>query len=120
MKEQLLGAFGSVTEFHEHDPGLARAFFKELLFVSEPVRAGVTDFMRGFFRQLSDLLEEAQRRGLLYEDVPVQQLSSNLYAAWYLLMQRRLSGAVTVDDVHRLMGDSFGVALMRLVPVAAR
>ena len=45
---------------------------------------------------------------------------SNLYAAWYLLMQRRLSGAVTVDDVHRLMGDSFGVALMRLVPVAAR
>ena len=36
VKEQLLGAFGSVTEFHENDPGLARAFFKELLFVSSP------------------------------------------------------------------------------------
>ena len=76
----------------------------------------MTDFMRGFFRQLNDLLEEAQRRRLLYEDVPVQVISSNLYAAWYLLMQRRLSGAVTVDDVYRLMGESFGVALMRLVP----
>jgi AcrR family transcriptional regulator len=114
--EQVLSAFGHVTSYHEHDPGLARAFFKELLFVSESARPAVSDFMRAFFEQLHTLLEEAQRRDLLDPEVPVRGLADNLFASWYLLMQRRHTGALSEEGLRRRLDTSFRVALHGITP----
>ena len=116
--EQVLSAFGHVTDYHEHDPGLARAFFKELLFVSESARPAVTDFMRGFFGQLHALLEEAQRRDLLDAEVPVRSLADNLFASWYLLMQRRHTRALSDESLRRRLDSSFRVALQGITPAS--
>jgi AcrR family transcriptional regulator len=116
VADQLLAAFGHVTSYHEHDPGLARAFFKELLFVSESARPAVRDFMRAFFGQLHALLEEAQRRDLLDPDVPVRSLAQNLFASWYLLMQRRHTGALSEETLRRRLDRSFRVALHGITP----
>jgi AcrR family transcriptional regulator len=114
--EQVLSAFGHVADYHEHDPGLARAFFKELLFVSESARPAVSDFMRGFFEQLHALLEEAQRRELLDGEIPVRSLAENLYASWYLLMQRRHTRELSDESLRRRLDSSFRVALHGITP----
>lgn len=109
--DQLLAAFGHVTDYHEHDPALARAYFKELLFVSGPVREGVTEFMRGFYRQLTGLLADAQDRGLLDPDVPVRRLSSSLFALWYVLMQRRHTRLLSRAGLRERIEADFRLAL---------
>ena len=114
--EQLYEAFLHVTRHHEADQELARSFFKELLFVSEPVRTSVTHFMRGYLSQLAAVVEEAKRRGKVDPDVPVVPLVNNLFAAWYLMMQRRHTGATSIAEAELQLWHSFHTALFGLVP----
>jgi TetR/AcrR family transcriptional regulator, cholesterol catabolism regulator len=111
LLEQVLQAFGSVVAYHEGDPGLARSFFKELQFVSDPIADGVRQFMRGYFRALEALLAKATERGELMPDVSTRTLASNLYAAWYTLIQRRHAGHLSLEDLHMRLRESFELQL---------
>jgi TetR/AcrR family transcriptional regulator, cholesterol catabolism regulator len=114
--DQMLSAFGRVIAYHEQEPALARIYFKELMFVSPAMRAGVSDFMRQYFGQLGDLLDQAKANGLLDPEVPSLILAHNLWAQFYQLMQRRY--ATNMDPaavVHALEG-GFRVALWGMVP----
>jgi AcrR family transcriptional regulator len=118
--DQMLSAFGRVAAFHEQEPELARIYFKELMFVSPAMRAGVTDFMRQYFGQLADLLDEAKRNGLLDPEVPSVTLAHNLWAQWYQLMQRRYASGMDQGAVLHGLEHGFRVALWGMVPQEAR
>lgn len=114
--DQLLAAFGYVVRFHEQDPQLARAFLKELQFVSEPASLDVSDFMRNFMMRLTDLLVDGQARNDLEDDVPVRTLATNLYSIWFSLMQRRYAGRMTVEDLYEHLDAGFRLQLRGLRP----
>lgn len=118
LLEQLLTAYLHVTRHHEGDLELARSFFKELLFVSEPVRTSVSMFMRDYFLRFSEVINEAKRRGKVDPDVAVMPLVNNLFAAWYLMMQRRHTGTIGIEEAEAQLRSSFATALHGLVPRA--
>jgi AcrR family transcriptional regulator len=114
--DQLLSVFGQVTAYHEREPALARIFFKELLFVSPAMRSGVTEFMRGFFAQLEGLLTRAQCNQLLEPEVPALTLAQNIYAQWYVLMQRRHTGTLSESGLLSSLQRGFAVSLWGMIP----
>jgi AcrR family transcriptional regulator len=116
LLDQLLATFGHVTEYHEREPRLARAFFKELLFVSGAVRVDVTAYMRDFYQQLAGLLDQAQRNGLLAADVPTATLAQNLFSQWYVMMQRRHTREMTLDELLAEIKASFEVSVWGITP----
>jgi AcrR family transcriptional regulator len=89
---QLTALFDQVVAVHERDPALARAFLKELLFVSDAERAGVSEFMNGLMDRLAGLVRRAQARGELDPDLPPRALATNLFAVYFHLMQCRYGG----------------------------
>ncbi|MGF1595507.1 MAG: TetR/AcrR family transcriptional regulator [Acidimicrobiales bacterium] len=116
--DQVLGAFRHVTEYHEQDPALARAFFKELLFVTGPIGDLTSDFMRQYFLDLSRVLAEAQSRGLLSTKVNPYPLAKNLWASWHALMQRRFNNRMTSERLLLNLEEAFRTALVGLTPEA--
>ena len=108
---QLMSAFGHATAYHEKEPELARIYFKELMFVSPAMRAGVTDFMRRHLAKLGGLLDRAKANGLLDPEVPSAVLAHNLWAQYFLLMQRRHSGTVDPATMLHLLERGYEVAL---------
>ncbi|MDH4077333.1 MAG: TetR/AcrR family transcriptional regulator [Acidimicrobiia bacterium] len=115
LPEQLAAVFGHVTRFHEGDPELARAFLKEVLFVSSAVRAGVNESMRFIFGGIADLVVRAQERGELETGVPPFQLARNLFYLWYPLQQLRHAGASTMAEAIERFDASLTVALRGLL-----
>ncbi len=115
LSEQLAAVFGHVTRFHEGDPELARAFLKEVLFVSPAVRAGVNESMRFIFSGIADVLGRARERGELDPEVPPFQLARNLFYLWYPLQQLRHAEACTVDETLERFDASLAVALRGLL-----
>lgn len=116
LLQQLVQAFGEVSDFHAQDPELARTYFKELMFLSSTNQSSTADFMRKYYDRLTALLIEAQDVGQLRHDVPVAILARNLFASWYHLMLRTYSDRAPSDDVRPKMEASFSVALLGLAP----
>jgi AcrR family transcriptional regulator len=116
LLEQLLATFGLVTDYHEREPRLARAFFKELLFVSPAIQVDVTEYMRGFYRQLSRLLDDARCAGKLVAEVPTDVLAQNLFSQWYVFMQRRHTREMSYEELRTEMERSFKVSLLGITP----
>ena len=96
---QLTVIFDEVISVHERDPALARAFLKELLFVSDAERPGVTEFMDRLMDRLAGLVRHAQERGELDDDLPPRALATNLFAVYFHLMQCRYGGYLDADDL---------------------
>jgi len=115
LPDQLAAVFGHVTRFHEGDPELARAFLKEVLFVSSSVRAEVNQSMRFIFSGIADVLARAQERGELDSDVPAFQLARNLFYLWYPLQQLRHAGASTLEETFEHFDAAIAVALRGLL-----
>lgn len=113
---QLARLFGRVTEQHETELPLARAFFRQLQFVGDPARAGVAEFMRAIYGRLIELLEQAQSEGRLDPEVPAASLTANLFAIWYLRMQRHTGGLLDLDYTLERLTRDFGTALWGLTP----
>ena len=109
--EQLMTAFSHVTAYHEQEPELTRIYFKELMFVSPAMRSGVSEFMRHFIGRFVELLEKAKVNGLLDPEVPTGMLAHNLWAQYYILMQRRYAGSIDPESLLPRLGHSFQVAL---------
>ncbi|MEZ5411326.1 MAG: TetR/AcrR family transcriptional regulator [Acidimicrobiales bacterium] len=111
LAEQLTAVFGHVTRFHEGEPELARAFLKEVLFVSPAVRAGVNESMRFIFGGIANLLVRAQERGELDPGITPFQLARNLFYLWYPLQQLRHAGASSMAEAMEHFEAALAVAL---------
>lgn len=114
--EQLLQAFGEVSDFHCRDPKLARAYFKELMFLSTEGESATSDFMRKYYDRLTALLIEAQDNRGLREDLKVKVLARNLFSQWHHLMLRRLTHQFPESELKPRLRESFTVALLGLTP----
>ena len=114
--DQVLTPFLHVTDYHCRDMSLSRAYFKELMFTTGPVAESVSDFMKGFFRRLDELLEEAQNRGLLCTEVDRRSLGRNLFSIWYYQMQRFTNRKESPRELRASIETSFRTAFAGLVP----
>ena len=115
--DQLLNAFGEVSDFHDRDPKLARSYFKELMFLpNSDDRTSTADFMRKYYDRLTALLVDAKEDGRIRHDVAAPVLARNLFASWYQLMLRRYTDRITQDEVRPQLRASFSVSLMGLAP----
>src|SRR5262245_50493604 len=97
LEEQLRSVFHHVTLFHERDPELARAFFKELLFVTPPIRETTAEFMATLYERLEKMIMRAQEMGELDPLVPGRHLARSLFSLWYTVMQHRYAGVLDLD-----------------------
>jgi len=114
---QLMSLFGHVTRVHHGEIELARAYFRQLEYVEEPARTGVDDFMRSIYGRLTALLERNQAGGRLDDTVPVQTLAGNLFARWYLRMQRHTARGHSLEHTLGWLAEDFRVALWRMTPI---
>lgn len=113
VADQIITAFCHVADFHLREPGLSRASFRELPFTTGSVRHRCSAFQSDLDARLAGVLEEAKRRGRLTADVDHHALATNLFAAWYVQMQRRLGRGLD-DDLHRSLERSVRTALAGL------
>jgi AcrR family transcriptional regulator len=109
--DQLLVAFLHVAEYHEQDASLSRAFFKELMFTTGPVADSVDEVMQNFHRSLEALLEEAQAKGALCPEIDPRLLGRNLFAVWYVVMQRHLNRRDGAEVLRSNIEESLRTAL---------
>lgn len=116
LLDQLLGAFGAVVEYHERDPELARAFVKELLFVSEESWSQVHEVMQAFYDGLEHLLRSAQARDKLTDAVPARALGVNLFNLYFALIQRRFAGHLEPGQLRERLETAFRIQLLGLTP----
>ncbi len=116
LLEQLLQVFTDMSRFHMHDPGLARAYFRELSFIPLGSKGQAMAVMQQNYERISHLLATAQERDQFRADVPLLVLSRNLFAIWYDLMRRALTELLDPSEVRARLEQAFTVALMGLVP----
>jgi AcrR family transcriptional regulator len=116
--DQVTAVFHHVAVFHEADPELARAYFKELMFVSPPVRDTAARFMETVYDRLEALVLAAQERGVLDEGVPSRNLARHLFTIWYPVMQSRHSGELALEQAERRFRSALRLTLWGMVPEA--
>lgn len=115
ISSQLVAIFSAVAVTHAGELNLARAFFKALQFVEQPTRSGATELMRDIYSKLIAIIEAAQSRGELDPAVPARGLAENLFASWFMLMQRHTAGRSSLDQVLTRLANSFELALRGLL-----
>lgn len=116
VADQMLHLFLAVTRHHNRDPGLARAYFKELPFVSEQVRSEVVTLTRSLINGLVELLDDAIQRGELAEHVNTMALANNLFSCWYQFMQRYFGDWFDSATLERHLAASVRTAFEGLTP----
>ena len=114
LLDRLLALFGHVTEVHERDTLLARAFVKEVMFVSEGERTQVNEFMTEFLDRLAGVLSDAQTRGELIADVSPRALASNLWALYFHQLQLRFGDYIRAEALERFVRDALTLHLRGL------
>lgn len=114
--ERIVHLFGHVIAAHERDPALSRAFVKEVMFVGELERAGVTEFMNRWSGRLAGLLRDAQTRGELSSSVRASSVAMNLYALFFYLLQCRYGGYVAPQDLMGRLREGVTLQLQSLTP----
>lgn len=103
---ELMHVYGAMIAHHERDPELARAFVKEMLFVSPPDRALVFEFIDGLAARVAARIALRQARGELDASVPPALVADNLFALFIARLQRslgldeRLAGEVLTERLR--------------------
>ena len=118
LLEQLTTVYGAMIRFHGRNPGLARVFVKEVMFVGEGLRQSIAEFVNGLEGRWLTLIETAKQRGELAADVPAAVLAENCFAAYLLLLQKWLGlggPLATAEHIARLR-QCFELQLRGLVP----
>jgi AcrR family transcriptional regulator len=93
LMTELLHVFGAMTQHHERDPELARAFVKEMLFVSTADRAQVFEFIDGLNARVAQRIAQRQARGELDAAVGAAQVADNLFALFIARLQKSLGAS---------------------------
>jgi AcrR family transcriptional regulator len=115
---ELLYVYGAMIEHHERDPELARAFVKEMLFVSAPDRAQVFEFIDGLDARVAERIALRQGRGELDPSVSAVLVAENLFALFIARLQKWLAADAGLDGEEALarLRDAFAVQLRALEP----
>jgi AcrR family transcriptional regulator len=115
---ELLHVYGAMIEHHERDPELARAFVKEMLFVSAPDRAQVFEFIDGLGARVAERITLRQARGELDASVSAALVAENLFALFIARLQKWLAADARLDGDEALvrLRDAFAVQLRALEP----
>jgi AcrR family transcriptional regulator len=115
---ELLHVYGAMIEHHERDPELARAFVKEMLFVSAPDRAQVFEFIDGLGARVAERIALRQARGELDASVSAALVAENLFALFIARLQKWLAADARLDGDEALvrLRDAFAVQLRALEP----
>jgi AcrR family transcriptional regulator len=117
LLDQLMHVYGAMVAFHDRDPGLARVFVKELMFLGEGTRAGVAAFIYGLIDRWATLIEQAKQRGDLDRDVPAAILARNCFATYLFSLQEWLglaSPALAAPEHMAQLREGFAVQLRGL------
>jgi AcrR family transcriptional regulator len=114
LPERITNLFGHVIAAHERDPALTRAFVKEVMFVGDLERQGVTEFMDRWMTRLGDVLRDAQARGELSSTVKARVVSMNLYALFFYLLQCRYGGYLSPQDLMTRLREGVTLQLVSL------
>jgi len=115
---ELLHVYGAMIEHHQRDPELARAFVKEMLFVSAPDRAQVFEFIDGLEARVAERIALRQARGELDAGVSAPLIAENLFALFIARLQKWLAADAGLDGADALvrLRDAFAVQLRALEP----
>ncbi len=122
LLDEFLHVYGAMISFHEHDPELARAFVKEMLFVSPPNRANVLEFIDGLDAKLAERIVLLQRRGALDPAVPALRVAENCFALYIVHLQQWLAAEErpAVTTLLARLSEVLALQLRALEPRAAR
>lgn len=90
LLDEFVHVYGAMIVFHERDPELARAFVKEMLFVSGRNRAAVFEYIDGLDAQLAARIEFRQARGELDASAPARLVAENCFALYIARLQKWL------------------------------
>jgi AcrR family transcriptional regulator len=117
LLDQLMHVYGAMVAFHDRDPGLARVFVKELMFLGEGTRAGVAAFIYGLIDRWAALIEQAKQRGDMDRDVSAAILARNCFATYLFSLQEWLglaSPALAAPEHMAQLREGFAVQLRGL------
>ena len=118
---ELMHVYGAMVVHHERDPQLARAFVKEMLFVSPPDRALVFEFIDGLGARVASRIARRQACGELDASVSAALVADNLFALFIARLQKslglneRLASAELLAHVR----EAFALQLRALEPRTA-
>jgi AcrR family transcriptional regulator len=99
LLEQLLHIFNAVIAYHEQNVELARIFVKELQFVEGRLRQEANALLSDWYERMAKLIEGAQERGELREDVPPLPLARNCFALYFFQLKQWLSGDLSREKL---------------------
>jgi AcrR family transcriptional regulator len=119
---EVLHVYGAMIAHHERDPELARAFVKEMLFVSPSNRALMFEFIDGLSARIAARIALRQERGELDADIPARLVAENLFALFIARLQKwlGLDERLLSEELLGRLRESFGLQLRVLEPTAAR
>jgi hypothetical protein len=115
---EVLHVYGAMVALHERDPQLARAFVKEMLFVSPRDRALVFEFIDGLCARVAARVALRQACGELDGSAPASLVAENLFALFMARLQKWLALDERLgrdEHVERLRG-AFALQLRALEP----
>ena len=113
---ELMHVYGAMIALHARDPELARAFVKEMLFVSSRDSARVFAFIDALNARVAARIALRQARGELAADAPAGLVAENLFALYIARLQKWLGqGEQLASDEHlRRLRDAFALQLRAL------
>ena len=118
LLDEIVHVYGAMIVFHERDPELARAFVKEMLFVSGRNRAAVFEYIDGLDAQLAARIEFRQARGELDASAPARLVAENCFALYIARLQKWLGAderLASAEHIARLR-EAFALQLRVLEP----
>jgi AcrR family transcriptional regulator len=92
LADSCLRVFNAVYDFYAEDPGLARSFVKELMFLELERQAELFKTTVRYIERLGDLVTAAKGRGEVRADVPVPLAAHQLFGLYYWGLVNWLAG----------------------------
>ena len=116
LLDEMVHVYGAMIEFHERDPELARAFVKEMLFVSGKNRAAVHEFIDGLDAHLAARIALRQERGEGDASVPALLVAENCFALYIARLQKWLGADERLASAQHIarLRDAFALQLRAL------
>jgi hypothetical protein len=113
---ELLHVYGAMISLHERDPELARAFVKEMLFVSAPNRAAVFEYIDRLDERIASRVALRQARSELDPKVAPLLVAENCFALYIARLQKWLGFGqqLASDELLARLRESFALQLRGL------
>jgi TetR/AcrR family transcriptional regulator, cholesterol catabolism regulator len=117
LLEQLLHLFGGFFRVYEEAPEVARAFIKELPGADGPNAQLVNSLTMSLLMHMGGLVQRAQAKGEIANDVAPVLLAQNAFALYYFALMAWLGRITTLEGaLDPLLRSSLALQLRGLEP----